>query len=59
MYTYEERLRAVKHYLALGKRCRATIRQLGYPSKNALKAWYDEFERRGDLHVGYARSKPK
>ncbi|MEZ5553827.1 IS3 family transposase [Haliea sp.] len=59
MYSYEERLRAVKLYLTLGKRCKATIHQLGYPTKNALKAWHDEFERLGDLQAGYARSKPK
>ncbi len=59
MYSYEKRLRAVKLYLTLGKRCKATIHQLGYPTKNALKAWHDEFERRGDLQAGYARSKPK
>ncbi len=35
MYSYEDRLRAVK----LGKRVRLTIRQLGHPTKNALKAW--------------------
>jgi transposase-like protein len=29
MYSYEERLRAVKLYLTLGKRGKATIRQLG------------------------------
>ena len=30
MYSYEERLQAVKLYLKLGKRCKATLRQLGY-----------------------------
>ena len=45
--------------MKLGKRCKATIHQLGYPTKNALKAWHDEFERCGDLQAGYARSKPK
>lgn len=30
MYSYEDRLRAVRLYLKLGKRIRATIRQLGY-----------------------------
>ena len=59
MYSYEERLRAVKLYVKLGKRIRATIRQLGYPTKNSLKAWYNEFEKRGDLQTTYARSKPK
>lgn len=30
MYSYEERVRAVELYLKLGKRIKATIRQLGY-----------------------------
>jgi transposase InsO family protein/transposase-like protein len=59
MYSYEERLRAVKLYLKLGKRCKATLRQLGYGTKNSLKAWHDEFERCGDLQAGYVRAKPK
>ncbi len=42
MYSYEDRMRAVKLYIKLGKRIRATIVQLGYPTKNALKNWYRE-----------------
>ena len=37
MNSYEERLRAVKLYIELGKPAQATIRKLGYPTKNALK----------------------
>jgi len=59
MYSYEERLRAVKLYIKLGKRCKATIRQLGYATKNSLKAWHDEFQGRGDLKDGYFRPKEK
>lgn len=55
MYSYEDRLRAVRLYIKLGKRVRLTIRQLGYPTKNALKSWYREFEQRHDLPTGYAR----
>ena len=33
MYSYEDRIRAVKLYIKLGKRPGATIRQLGYPTK--------------------------
>ena len=40
MYLYEERIRAVKLYIKLGKRSGPTIRQLGYPTKNSLKGWY-------------------
>ena len=36
-----------------------TIRQLGYPTKNALKSWHREYERRSDLPVGYAGRPPK
>ncbi|OYR13436.1 putative integrase, catalytic region [Brucella thiophenivorans] len=41
MYSYEDRMRAVALYIKLGKRPKATIHQLGYPSRNALKdgAW--------------------
>jgi putative transposase len=59
MYSYEDRIRAVKLYIKLGKRTGATIRQLGYPTKNALKSWHREYEQSRDLPVGYARSKPK
>jgi putative transposase len=59
MYSYEDRIRAVRLYIKLGKRIGATLRQLGYPTKNALKSWHREFEQGHDLPVGYARSKPK
>jgi putative transposase len=59
MYSYEERIRAVKLYIKLGKRTGATIRQLGYPTKNALKGWFREYEHGGDLRVGVVRSKSK
>ncbi|MGF6575137.1 putative transposase [Paraburkholderia sp. GAS333] len=59
MYSYEDRVRAVELYLKLGKRVKATIRQLGYPTKNSLKAWCAEFESSGDLQKDYVRVKPK
>lgn len=55
MFSYEDRLRAVQLYIKLGKRIGLTIRQLGYPTKNALRTWYREYERRHDLTAGYAR----
>ena len=51
MYSYEDRIRAIKLYLKLGKRTAPTIRQLGYPTKNALKSWYREYERSRDFQV--------
>ena len=56
MYSYEDKIRAVELYIELGKRVQATIRQLGYPTKNALKGWYREHERRGDCAKGYHRA---
>jgi len=51
MYSYEDRLRAVQLYIRLGKRVGLTIRQLGYPTKNALKSWHREYVQRLDLHA--------
>lgn len=59
MYSYEDRLHAVRLYLKLGKRIGATIRQLGYSTKNALKSWYREYEQCHDLRAGYVRLRPR
>jgi len=59
MYSYEDRIRAVKLYIKLGKRTGAAIRQLGYPTKNALKSWHRKYEQGHDLPVGYVLSRPK
>ena len=55
MYSYEDRLRAVRLHIKLGKRIDLTIRQLGYPTKNALKSWHHEYEQRLDLPAVYVR----
>jgi transposase-like protein len=49
MYSYEDRIRAVKLYLKLGKRLTATVRQLGYPTTKSLERWYHAYERCLDL----------
>ena len=56
MYSYEDRLRAVRLYIKLGLRVGPTIRQLGYPTKNSLKNWHQEYVQRHDLAAGYERS---
>jgi putative transposase len=58
MYSYDDKIRAIELYIKLGKRIRATIRHLGFPTKNALKGWYRQYERRGDLARGFHR-RPK
>lgn len=55
MYSYEDRLHAVRLHIKLGKRAGLTIWQLGYPTKNALKAWHSEFEQPQGLSTGYTR----
>ncbi|MCV2357435.1 IS3 family transposase [Paucibacter sp. TC2R-5] len=42
-------MRAVELYIKLGKRIQATIRQLGYPTKNSLAGWHREYEQHHDL----------
>ena len=59
MYSYEDRIRAVELYIKLGRRVRPTIRQLGYPTKNSLKGWYNEYQQKLDLPAGYAGRRPK
>jgi putative transposase len=59
MYSYEDRIRAIRLYVKLGKRTAATIQQLGYPTKNAVKSSHRELERCCNLEEGYVRSKSK
>jgi hypothetical protein len=59
MYSYEDRIRAVKLYIRLGKRLTATVRQLGYPTTKALERWYHTYQQSQDLPAGYICSKPK
>jgi putative transposase len=59
MYSYEDLIRAVELYINLDKRVRPTIRQLGYPTKNSLKSWYNEYQQKLDLPPGYAGREPK
>jgi transposase-like protein len=59
MYSNEDRIRAVELYIKRGEHVRATIRQPGYPTKNALKGWHRKFEQRLDLPVGYTAKASK
>jgi putative transposase len=45
----------VQLYIKLDKCIGLTIRQLGYPTKNALLSWHREYEQRLDLPAGYVR----
>ena len=55
MYSYEDRLRAVKLYIKYELGLTDTIRELGYPSQNMLRRWYREYLETGDLHKEYIK----
>ena len=59
MYSYADRIRAVELYIKLGLHVRVTIRQLGYPTKNALKGWYQHYLKHQDLPASQAPRAPK
>ena len=56
MYTYEDRIKALRLYLKLGRRLGATIRKLGDPTKNTPIGWYREYLANQDLKARYDRS---
>jgi putative transposase len=55
MYTYEERISAVKLYIASGYDVAAVLNAVGYPSPNALRQWCREYEATGTLHIKVQR----
>jgi len=52
MYSYEDRIRAVKFYINCGYNVAYTVRKLGYPDATNLKHWYREYSESNDLHHG-------
>lgn len=49
MYSYEERMKAVKLYIQYDRSAAAVIRELGYPNRHVLVQWYKEYQSNGDL----------
>ena len=56
MYSYEDRLRAVKLLIQYDLSAAAVIRELGYPDRHSIMAWYKEYIAHGDLHKESSRS---
>lgn len=52
MYSYEDRIRAVKFYINCGYNAAYTVLKLGYPDACSLKHWYREYTQANDLHHG-------
>ena len=55
MFSYEERIKAVKLLLQYDMSYSTVIRELGYPSKETLWNWYNEYSQNGDLHQNYIK----
>jgi transposase-like protein len=58
MYSYEDRLKAVKLYIKFDFSAADTIRELGYQSRNMLRQWYKVYAETGKLHERHGK-KPK
>jgi|LSQX01.2.fsa_nt_gb transposase InsO family protein/transposase-like protein len=58
MYSYEERVKAVRLYIKYDLSVADTIRELGYPSRNMLVRWHTEYEETGELHKEF-KKEPK
>ena len=58
MFSYEDRMFAVKTYYKCNKNIIAVDKELGYPSPNALRGWINEYETNGNLHKD-SRKKPR
>jgi len=50
LYSHRARMKAVRLYIRYSRASAATIRELGYPSRGMLRAWYREFAESGQLH---------
>jgi len=55
VFSYEDRIKAVKLLIKYDMSYSHVIRELGYPSKESLRNWYKEYIKNGDLHSEYIR----
>jgi len=58
MYSYEDRMKAVRLFIDYDHQMSRVIQELGYPSRRALRDWYREFLDSGDLHTWYPKRSP-
>lgn len=59
VYSLDDRLEAVRLCLKYDREAAAVMRELGYPSRNALQQWVAGYEATGTLHGGYRGCEPK
>lgn len=56
MYSYDDRIRAVRLYIQYDKSAAAVIQELGYPERKTLRYWYKEYLRDNGLKKKFVRS---
>jgi len=55
MFSPKERLKAIELFLKYDCSYAVTVRELGYPSVNALRRWYKEYLDSGTVKLGRRR----
>jgi transposase-like protein len=55
VYTYEERIKAVKLLIQYDMSYSTVIRELEYSSRRALQNWYEEYLREGNINQSYVK----
>ena len=56
MYSYEQRIKAVKLLIQYDMSYAAVVRELGYPNDvHSLRNWYKEYTEKGDLNKVYPK----
>lgn len=56
MFSYDQRLKAVKLLIQYDLSYSTVIRELGYPSRRSLREWYYEYIKEGDLHREFIKN---
>lgn len=56
MYSYDDRIRAVRLYIQYDKSAAAVIQELGYLERKTLRYWYKEYLRDNGLKKKFVRS---
>lgn len=55
MFSYEEHIKAVKLLIQYDLSYSTVIRELGYPSRESLWSWYNEYSQNGELHQDFIK----
>ena len=59
IYTYEQKMKAIELFIQYDLSPSAVIHELGYPSRNQIRAWYKEYAETGTIKGKSARSRSK